>query len=185
MGFIKLDREIFNHWVWEEKPFSRAQAWIDLIGLATHKNEKFSSGNTLIDGKRGNVYRSKTWLANRWGWSRKKVSNFLEMLQKDGMVVVNGIRMGTVNGTVITIVNYGKFQDARPTKGTVKEPSRNGQGTVTEHIQEPNKEPNKEGKEYNAPSAEQEELPTSEDLYGVDAAVMYERFLRGEIDLEE
>lgn len=164
MGFIKLDREIFNHWVWEEKPFSRAQAWIDLIGLATHKNEKFSSGNTLIDGKRGNVYRSKTWLANRWGWSRKKVSNFLDMLQKDGMVVVNGMRMGTVNGTVITIVNYGKFQDARPTKGTVKEPSRNGQGTVTEHIQEPNKEPNKEGKEYNMPTADTSDDITEEEL---------------------
>lgn len=164
MGFIKLDREIFNHWVWEEKPFSRAQAWIDLIGLATHKNEKFSSGNTLIDGKRGNVYRSKTWLANRWGWSRKKVSNFLDMLQKDGMVVVNGMRMGTVNGTVITIVNYGKFQDARPTKGTVKEPSRNGQGTVTEHIQEPNKEPNKEGKEYNTPTADTSDDITEEEL---------------------
>lgn len=164
MGFIKLDREIFNHWVWEEKPFSRAQAWIDLIGLATHKNEKFSSGNTLIDGKRGNVYRSKTWLASRWGWSRKKVSNFLDMLQKDGMVVVNGMRMGTVNGTVITIVNYGKFQDVRTTKGTAKEPSRNGQGTVTEHIQEPNKEPNKEGKEYNTPAADTSDDITEEEL---------------------
>lgn len=164
MGFIKLDRQLMEHWLWENEPFSKGQAWIDLLFLATHKNEKFTSGNTLIDGKRGNVYRSKTWLANRWGWSRKKVTSFLDMLQKDGMVTVKGIRMGTVNGTVITIVNYGKFQDVRTTKGTVKEPSRNCQGTMKEHIQEPNKEPNKEGKRNYTPPADTSDDITEEEL---------------------
>lgn len=186
MGFIKLDRQLMEHWLWEDEPFSKGQAWIDLLFLATHKSEKFLSGNTLIDGKRGNVYRSKTWLANRWGWSRKKVSNFLNMLAKDGMVVVSSIRMGTVNGTVISIVNYGKFQDVRPTKGAVKEPSRNGDGTVTEHIQEPNKEPNQEGKRSNTPPAEHEkELLSSEDLYGVDPEEMYRRFMAGEVTFSD
>jgi hypothetical protein len=164
MGFIKLDRQLFNHYIWEEKPFDKGRAWIDLIGLANHENKNFIANGTLIEGKRGNVYRSKTWLAERWGWSRKKVSNFLEMLAKDGMVSVSGIRMGTVNGTVITIVNYGKFQDVRTVKGAVKEPSKNGQGTVKEHIQEPNKEPNKEGRRNYMPSADFSDEITEDEL---------------------
>ena len=184
MGFIKMDRQLTVHWLWEDKPFSRGQAWIDLLFLATHKNEKFTSGNTLIDGKRGNVYRSKTWLAERWGWSRKKVTNFLSMLEKDNMVVVKSIRMGAVNGTVITIVNYGKFQDVRTSKGAVKEQPKNFDGTVTEHIQEPNKEPNKEGIRSNMPPAD-EDILTDEDLYGVDPKEQYRRFLAGELKFDE
>lgn len=144
MAFIKVDRRLFDHWLWKEKPFSKAMAWVDLIQLATHKDEKFVTHGTLIEGKRGNVYRSQMWLAERWGWSRKKVRTFLRLLEKEGMVTVSGLRMGTVNGTVITIENYGKFQGEGTVKGTVKEQSRNSQGTVKEHIQEPNKEPNKE-----------------------------------------
>lgn len=163
MGFIKLDRQIMEHWLWRDKPFDKGRAWIDLIGLANHKTEDFVAHGTLVHGKRGNVYRSKTWLGERWGWSRKKVTNFLNMLVKDGMITVNSIRMGTVNGTVITIVNYGKFQDSRTTKETVKEPSRNGQRTVKEHIQEPIRT-YKEGKEEYTPPADPSDDITEEEL---------------------
>lgn len=189
MGFIKLDRQLMEHWLWEDKPFSRAQAWIDLIYLANHETKDFVQGGTLINGKRGNVYRSKTWLAERWGWSRKKVTSFLNLLEKEKMVLVNGIRLGTVNGTVITIVNYGKFQDVRTmkgtVKGTVKEPSRNREGTVKEHIQEPIRT-YKEPIRNNMPTAgPEEDVLTNEDLYGVDPVEQYRRFLAGELNLDE
>ena len=186
MGFVKLDRQLMEHWLWNSKPFSKGQAWIDLVFLATHKNEKFMAGETLIDGKRGNVYRSKSWLAERWGWSRGRVDRFLKMLQKENMIDEKRIRIGTTNGTVITIVNYGKFQDVRAVKRAVNEQSTNSQRTVGGHIQEPNKEPNKEGIRNNMPSAEpEEEILDREELYGVDPAEQYRRFLAGELNLED
>ena len=42
-----------------------------------------------MEGKRGHVYRSVTYLAERWGWSRKKVTSFLKLLRDDGMVEFN------------------------------------------------------------------------------------------------
>ena len=39
-GYIKLYRSIFNHWLWQDKPFSRGQAFVDLILLANYKDKK-------------------------------------------------------------------------------------------------------------------------------------------------
>lgn len=163
MAFIKIDREIFSHWIWNEKPFSRAQAWIDLIGLANHETKDFMHQGVLVHGKRGNVYRSKLWLADRWGWSRGKVDRFLNILEKENMIQENRVRIGTVNGTVITIVNYGKFQDVRAVKKTVNGQSTGSQRAVNGHIQEPIKNL-QEPKRDNMPSADTSDEITEEEL---------------------
>ena len=164
MAFIKIDREIFSHWIWNEKPFSRAQAWIDLIGLANHETKDFMQKGVLIHGKRGNVYRSKLWLAERWGWSRGKVDRFLSVLEKENMIQESRVRIGTVNGTVITIVNYGKFQDVRAVKKTVNGQSTSSERAVNGHIQEPIKNL-QEHKKNNMPTAEHSEADSDDEWY--------------------
>ena len=128
MGWIKLHRDITDNWLWQDESFSRGQAWIDLLLLANSKDEKFRHDNQIIEGKRGNVYRSITYLSERWKWSRKKTRAFLKLLESDGMVTTKS----TTRGTTITIINYGFYQDSNPPKGTVKEQSRNSEGTVKE-----------------------------------------------------
>ena len=117
----------------------------------------------LVHGKRGNVYRSKLWLADRWGWSRGKVDRFLNILEKENMIQENRVRIGTVNGTVITIVNYGKFQDVRAVKKTVNGQSTGSERTVNGHIQEPIKNL-QEPKRDNMPSADTSDEITEEEL---------------------
>ncbi len=107
MGFFKIDRQIFDHWLWEDKPFSKGQAWVDLVGLANYEDGKAPYQGKIITCKRGTVYRSISFLAERWGWSRDKTRSFLNLLESDGMVIVKA----TTNQTTITLVNYGKFQD--------------------------------------------------------------------------
>lgn len=107
MGFFKVDRQIFNHWLWEEKPFSKGQAWIDLIGLANYEDGKTTFRGQVVVCKRGTVYRSISYLADRWGWSRDKTRRFLKLLESDSMIQLKS----TSNNTVITLMNYGKFQD--------------------------------------------------------------------------
>lgn len=101
-----IHREIMDHWIWQDKPVSKGQAWVDLILLANYKSEKFSYKDKVIEGKRGSVYRSITYLAERWGWGRDKATRFLHQLEEDGMIVLDAI----THQTTITIVNYEDYQ---------------------------------------------------------------------------
>ncbi len=107
MGYVKIYREIFDNWIWEDKPFSKGQAWIDLILLAKFKDEKFAFKDSVVEGKRGTVYKSISNLADRWGWSRDKVRRFLRQLESDGSVQLKP----TVHNTSITVINYSIYQD--------------------------------------------------------------------------
>ena len=127
-SWIKVFRDIENSWLWEERPFSRGQAWVDLLLLAKFRDERFISrrGN-LVDGKRGHVYRSISSLADRWGWSRKKVDHFFNQLESDNMIKVNKKRAS--EETSIFIVNYSKYQVIGTSKRTNEEQARNKSNT--------------------------------------------------------
>lgn len=105
-GWISLHREIQKHWLWADKPFSKGQAWIDLLLLANHKDNKFLLGNELIEVKEGSFITSELKLMERWGWGNTKVRNFLKLLETDGMIV----KKTTTKQSAITIVNYSVFQ---------------------------------------------------------------------------
>ena len=109
-GYIKLYREICDNWLWLDKPFSKGQAWIDLLLTANYTDKKFPFRGKIVNGERGTVYRSVTYFSTRWGWSRDKTRAFLNQLQNDGMIHLNA----TTHQTTITIVNYGFFQDQPP-----------------------------------------------------------------------
>ena len=104
-GWVSVHRKIMNHWLWEEKPFSRGQAWVDLLLLANHQDNKFLLGNELAEVKTGSFITSQSKLMNRWGWGNTKVRNFLKLLKEDGMINYHG-----KNYTVIEILNYKNYQ---------------------------------------------------------------------------
>lgn len=107
MGFFTIDRELLTHDLWLEKPFSRGQAWVDLIGIANHSDTKLMVRGKSIEAKRGEVNRSFRWLADRWGWSPDKVRRFVDLLETRQMVV-HETRQGE---TVLTLCNYCVWQD--------------------------------------------------------------------------
>ena len=106
LGFVPLYRSIQEHWLWNnDEPFSKGQAWIDLLLSVNHEEKKIPVGCSIITIKPGQMWTSYVKLAKSWGWSRKRVYRYLNMLKSDGMVLVNG----TSNGTLLTLVNYEKF----------------------------------------------------------------------------
>lgn len=113
-GWIKIHRSLLEHWLWRDLPFSRGQAWVDLILLANHSSAKKMINSSLYELERGTVARSISQLAERWGWDRRKVKRFLTGLELDGMLHVNS----TTNGTIITLVNYDFFQSGGTGDGT-------------------------------------------------------------------
>ena len=122
VGWIKLFRETQNNWVWDDKPFSKGQAWIDLLILAKRTDGKFMSGNRVVHGKRGCVYKSMLYLSDRGGWDRKKTKSFLNALEADKMVTVKA----TTHGTTIRIEKYDVFQG----KGSTREQQKDSGGTT-------------------------------------------------------
>lgn len=155
MGWIKVDRKILENSIWEDRPFNRGAAWIDLLLLANHETTKGMYRGRFVLFQKGDVNRSIEWLAKRWGWSRKKVTRFLDVLELDGMVT----RKSTSEGTTITLVNWALYQSQGTAKGTPKAHQKNIQGTSKEHIQEEYKEGYKKDKEEgaNAPTSDEEE----------------------------
>lgn len=115
-GYLIIQRSLFDHWIWDEKPYSKGQAWIDLIRLANYEDKKFLAGRNVIQIKRGTFFTSIKHLADSWGWGVRKTRDFLSSLSSDSMVTTKS----TTQGTMITIVNYAKHQDLGQTKGTTK-----------------------------------------------------------------
>jgi len=113
-GWIKLNRQIQDHWIWTDKPFNKSAAWIDLILLANHETQKVNLREGLITIKRGQFITGIDKLAQRWGWSRGKVYRFLNVLESEQMLK----RKANTYGTLLTIVNYSKFQSVRNTDDT-------------------------------------------------------------------
>ena len=110
-GWIALHRKIQDHWLWEDKPFSRGQAWIDMLLLANHDDNKFLLGNELVEVKCGSFITSELKLMERWGWGKTKTRAFLDLLQSDEMIVKKSDR----KKTTITIVNYKEYSSLETT----------------------------------------------------------------------
>ena len=134
-GYIKLHREISDHWLWDEKPFSKGQAWIDILLMANHDTKKFTLGNELIEVERGSCITSELKLMDRWGWSKTKVRDFLELLQKDKMLV----KKSDKKKTALTVCNYCVWQDSE----TTEKPQKNHRKTT----ERPHKNTNKNEEE--------------------------------------
>ena len=128
-GYIKLYRDVRDNWVWDERPFSRGQAWIDLLMMVNHKDKEMMFNGSLITVKRGSRITSLHKLAERWGWSIHKVSDFLYTLEETGMIS----QERNSKKTMIHVINYAFYQDVNDAKGTVKKQSRNSKGTLKEH----------------------------------------------------
>lgn len=134
-GWLKLYRSIQNHWLWEDKPFSRGQAFIDLLLMANHKDNKILFNGELIEIKRGSRITSLRQLSDAWGWSTTKVKKFLELLEKENMITVKSDN----KKTLVTIENYGIYQDVGNAEETQEKQQNN-----TEVTQKKNKQNSKE-----------------------------------------
>lgn len=107
-GWISLHRSIQKHWLFEEKrKFSRFEAWIDILLMANHSDNKIMHDGDLITVKRGQRITSLRQLGERWSWSITKVDKYLKTLESDRMLVVKK----DTKKTVLTVVNYDDYQD--------------------------------------------------------------------------
>ncbi len=111
-GWISVHRQLEDHWLWEDKPYAKGQAWVDLLMLANHEDNKFLLGNELMEVKAGSFVTSISKLCKKWGWSNTKVVKFLDVLEAEKMIK----RKSDTKKTVITIENYSVYQESKTKK---------------------------------------------------------------------
>lgn len=105
-GWIKLHRQLQECHIWYGERFSKGQAWVDLLLLANHREKKILFNGAMITIQRGQYLTSTVKLAEKWGWNRKTVSSYLNMLETDNMIT----KVSDNSKTLITIENYEVFQ---------------------------------------------------------------------------
>lgn len=114
-SWIRLHRKIMDDPLYFAEPFTKMQAWIDLLLLANFADRvTFIRGNRVTI-KRGQVAYSREWFSGRWRWSRGKIDRFLDMLERENMIG----RQKSAVITCISIVNYDAYQDNGSTDRSV------------------------------------------------------------------
>ena len=112
-GWLKLYRKTPDTAIWATKdPYDRRSAWIDLLLSANYTAAELVIKNDVLHIQRGQLFTSVRHLSARWSWSKDRVLSFLRQL--DRLEMIN--RDSTHSGTLITIVNYDKYQGTPDTK---------------------------------------------------------------------
>jgi len=116
---------------WLAEPFTKGQAWVDLLLLANHETGFIRKRGVLIAVERGQIGYSEETLAERWRWSRGKVRRYIAELTRlsrvSRKISEKTILKNTSVSPLIYIINYDKYQGNDTEGGT-----ENGRKTVQE-----------------------------------------------------
>ena len=105
-GWISLHRKIQSNPYWLSEPFTRGQAWVDLLLLANHKDNFIRVRGMKINVKRGQVGMSQVKLSERWKWSKGKLVRFLNELESEQQIEQQKNNVSSL----ISISNYDEYQ---------------------------------------------------------------------------
>tara|TARA_R110002126_G_scaffold231329_1_gene375992 strand:- start:26 stop:586 length:561 start_codon:yes stop_codon:yes gene_type:complete len=161
-GFISLNREMLDHWLWAEKrKFSKAEAWIDLLMSANYAEIKVLIKGKLIVCKRGDTIQSLETLGSRWGWKRDAVRRFLKLLENDNM-----IRYANAMVTShISICKYDTYQSQQNPIAQKVRRTCDGRATDARTNNKENKENKEKGEDFV--------------FYGIDIRTLNQKTLEG------
>jgi len=115
-GYVKIYRSSLDNKAYYAEPFTRWQAWVDLLLLANYKDNIVYVRGIPVEVKRGQVLGGEEFLAKRWKWSRGKVKRFCSHLESKTVQQIVQQKSNVI--TVITIVNYELYQDNGTTDST-------------------------------------------------------------------
>lgn len=127
-GWIKISKDIVNHWLWQEKPFSKGQAWIDLLVNTAWKDSVRLVRGIRVEYHRGDVCLSVREMCERWGWSNGKTIRYLNELETAQQITQQ--KSNVIN--TYSIINYDKYQVNNTTDNTTNDTTNDTTDGVTD-----------------------------------------------------
>lgn len=137
------------HPIHEDRPFTRYEAWEDLVMLANWKTNEWE-GMIIA---RGEYVTSQSKLCSRWRWSRQGLRTFLRGLKRATKVTITT----TKTLTKITICNYERYQSDQPSDQPSCQPSTNQELTKSQPRANQELTTTKEGKKVRREEGKKEE----------------------------
>lgn len=120
-GFITLDRNVVESWLWGDAEYLRA--WLKLLFLATYQpaGRTVRRQGQVLRLARGELAASQRDLAAELGLSRQRVRTFLGQLSKAGAISTH---RATHQITLVRVLNYDDYQ-LEPKSQPTKQPNAN------------------------------------------------------------
>lgn len=133
-GWICLHRSLQDSSIWvNNEPFDRRSAWIDLLLSANHEDREIMFDSHVRVVKRGQFLTSVIKLSERWKWSKKKTLKYLRLLEEAQMIS----KKSDNRATLVTLLNYSKYQGLLPMGGTQQDLQRKHSGTTLDPTPDP------------------------------------------------
>lgn len=105
-GWIKIHRQIKEHWIWDDPVYLKA--WLGILLTVNHEDKKILIQGELIECKRGQSILSLAGWVKCFGkkWTMQRIRTFFELLKRDQMIITEGLR----KTTRLTVCNYDNYQ---------------------------------------------------------------------------
>jgi hypothetical protein len=168
-GWICIYRAIEEDPMYFAEPFTRMQAFIDLILITNHERTVFFKRGIKITVERGQTVRSEDELALRWKWSRGKVRRFLLELENDTKIVQQKTRLCNC----ISIVNYDKYQLGGTTDSTTNDTTDSTTDSTTKNNNDNNILINYDNNAHTRESVEQQNDDIDNDILQLKNSVIW------------
>jgi len=139
-GFVKMTRGWTDHPIFDGEPYGQRAAWAWMIYEAGWQRRIAWIGGKSVPLERGQFTHSIRFMAKAWGWKEAKVRRFLEKLQgrRSSDALIDAAT--DAGQTVVTILNYAKYQAAAPTGDAPSDALSDGKPTQTKEITPSSKE---------------------------------------------
>lgn len=175
VGYIKLHRSLLDHHLMTNQSYFLV--FIQILLRCNHKDT-----NIIINGKktlikRGSFYTSFTKLSEQIGVNRSTIQRAINYLKSDTMI--DTIKIG--KGTLISCVNYEKYQSNRYDSDTIAIRKRYDSDTIARTNNNDKNDNNIKKKDINKLISKKEKLE-SEQNYLFHEAKKEKRFVKPEID---
>lgn len=109
-----VSRDLWEHPMFADEPYTEKQAWAWLIGAAAWKAIQTRGNAGKVSLRRGEFSFAVRFLADKWQWSKSRVDRFLERLQNEDM-----LRDTSRDGSKIySVSNYNDYQKVGVPNGT-------------------------------------------------------------------
>ena len=168
-GWICIYRAIEEDPMYFAEPFTRMQAFIDLILITNHERTVFFKRGIKITVERGQTVRSEDELALRWKWFRGKVRRFLLELENDTKIVQQKTRLCNC----ISIVNYDKYQLGGTTDSTTNDTTDSTTDSTTKNNNDNNILINYDNNAHTRESVEQQNDDIDNDILQLKNSVIW------------
>lgn len=140
-GWITLNRSLLDHYIWQDEPFTKGQAWVDLLLLVTHEPKQALIDGKVVELKIGEYVTTIRRLAERWGRSIDWTTKYLNLLESDNMIQTKVVGKGKNSRTVLLVVKYEVYQHSANAKRSnsdqiaiTKRTQIGGKGVISNNI---------------------------------------------------